>query len=194
MNKQGLSRLRFKKLKELISNALGHWFTFTKSGEIRYERTLLRYIFKPKFTTILEFCMCKLPGVYNISDIKHTHTMETIIDTAYSNFILGEYSILDKGADFKFNTIRNIFRYRFRTKEYMINHYSNRLSIPIIRILKQEFTDKDILNIVIPARINIMAVVRNFEEGAYDYIRREFNLVRAGPSNLRSPLFEALVA
>ena len=162
-------------------------YRLRKNGEIRYGRTLIGFVLRPRRTSFLEFCITDLPLIFKIS-VKSNYTIDNIIDMAYSNFILGEYNMSDLDADFKFNTIRNIFRDRFRSKEYMINHYSNKLSLPIIQYLKKELSDRDILNIVIPARISIMTVVREFENGVIDHVRKEFNLMRAGPYNVRSPL------
>lgn len=170
-----LSRLRLKKLNELISVYLGRYHSINNCGDIRYGKSVLAYLLRPKFTTILEFC----------HDLSPDHGIESTIDNAYSKFILGEYNLRDKGADFKFHTIRNVFKNSFRTKAHVINHYANQLTLPVIRILKEEFADKDLLNITIPAKVNIMAVVREFENSAFEYIAREFNLVRAGPYNIR---------
>ena len=182
----GLTTLRFKKVGELMKSQLGV-YRLRKNGEIRYGRTLIGFVFRPRRTSFLEFCITDLPLIFKIS-VKSNYTIDNIIDMAYSNFILGEYNMSDLDADFKFNTIRNIFRDSFRSKEYMINHYSNKLSLPIIQYLKKELSDRDILNIVIPARISIMTVVREFENGIIDHVRKEFNLMRAGPYNVRSPL------
>jgi hypothetical protein len=183
MNKLGLSHLRLKKLVELIHAELGRYATINKTGEIRYAKNILIYIFRPRFTSYLEF----------LSTTDRSQ-VDSTIDTTYSQFILGEYSIVDKGADFKFNTLRNLFKWGFHTKQYMINHYIDKLSLPIIKRLKKEFVDLDVLNIVVPQKINIMAMVREFENGIYDYVRREYALVRAGPYNIRDPLIIRLVA
>ena len=172
MNKQGLSRLRLKKVAELLKSQLRYYY-LRKNGEIRYGRNLIDFMFKPERTSLLEFFTTT------------RGELESAIDNAYSVFILNEYNIRDKGADFKFNTIRNIFKHRFQTRDYVVTHYSNKLSIPVIKILKREFSDLDILNIVIPAKVNIMAIIREFENTAYDYVKREYNLVRAGPYKIR---------
>ena len=159
-----------------MKSQLGYYY-LRKNGEIVYAHTLLKFLYHRQRTSLLEF--------FTTTD---RSKLESIIDTTYSNYILEECNILDKGADFKFNTIRNVFRYRFRTKDYMINHYSHKLSLPIIKILKHEFADKDVLNIVMPAKINVMAIIREFGNGIYEYANREYNLVRAGPYSIRSPL------
>ena len=182
----GLSKLRFKKVGELMKSRLGV-YRLRKNGEIRYNRTLIGFIFKPRRTSFLEFCIDDLSVTYRVS-IKASYTIDNIIDIAYSNFILGEYNMSDYDADFKFNTIRNVFKYYFKSREYMINHYSHQLSLPIIQLLKREFVDIDILNIVMPARISLLAIVKEFENGIFDHVRKEFNLMRAGPVNIRSPL------
>lgn len=186
-NKLGLTPLRFKKFKELVKATLGRFYSINKMGDIRYGSNIFKYIFKPKFIHHLEFCINNLSTTYKVP-VKSNYTIDTIIDIAYSNYILGEYNMSDLGVDFKFNTIRNVLKYHFKTKEYMINHYSGRLSIPIIQLLKKEFSEIDILNLVVPAKINIMAIVREFENGITNHIRQEFNLMRAGPYNIRSPL------
>lgn len=175
MNK-GLSHLRLKKVRELLKVQLRFYYLY-KNGEIKYGRNLIDFVFHPRRTSLLEFFT-----------IKDHSKLESIIDTTYSNFILGEYSIIDRGADFKFNTIRNIFKDMFRTREYMVNHYSNKLSLPMIKLLKKEFKDKDVFNIIIPAKPSVMAILKGFEDSIYDYVRREYNLVRAGPYSIRSPL------
>lgn len=182
----GLSKLRFKKVRELMKAQLGINY-LCKNGEIRYHRTLIGFIFKPRRTSLLEFCINDLSVTYKVP-IKANYTIDNIIDMAYSNFILGEYNMSDRGADFKFNTIRNVLKYHFKSREYMVNHYSHQLSLPVIQLLKREFADIDVLNIVIPAKVSVMAVVKEFENGIYDYVRKEFNLMRAGPVNIRSPL------
>ena len=183
----GLSKLRFKKFRELVRTKYGMWSTLNNRDEIRYGKTMFDYIFRPKFIPCLEFCINDLSVTYKVS-IKASYTIDNIIDIAYSNFILGEYNMSDRGADFKFNTIRNVFKYYFKSREYMINHYSHKLSLPVIQLLKKEFTDIDVLNIVMPARISLMTVVKEFENGIFDHVRKEFNLMRAGPVNIRSPL------
>jgi hypothetical protein len=154
-----------------------------KNGQIAYGRSIFEYIFHARKTSLLEF--------FTITD--HSK-LESTIDNTYSQFILGEYNILDKGANFKFNTIRNLFKWGFRTDRYMINHYANKLSIPVIKLLKKEFADLDILNIAIPVRINIMAIIKEFENGIFDYVRRDYALMRAGPYNIRSPIYGRLIA
>lgn len=183
----GFSKLRLRKFKELIKSNLGKIFSVNKMGEIRYGRNIFRYVFKPKFTHHLEFCINDLPLIYKIT-VKSCYTAEDIVDIAYSKFILGEYNIQDLGAGFKFNTIRNIFKNGFKSKEYLINHYSNKLSLPIIKLLQKEFVDRDVINIVVPVKISLMTVIREFETGIIDHVRKEFNLMRAGPVNIRSPL------
>jgi hypothetical protein len=178
MNKFNLSHLRLKKVKEIIRAYLGSCVFFNqKTGIIRYGRNLIDFLFKPSYTSLLEFFTTK-----------DRSELESKIDIMYSTYILEEYDIVDKGADFKFNTIRNLFKFGFRTKTYMVNHYSHKLSLPIIRILKKEFEDLDILNIVIPERINVMARIIEFETGIYDHIMKDFALLRAGPYHVRSPL------
>jgi hypothetical protein len=76
----------------------------------------------------------------------------------------------------------------------MINHYTDKLSLPIIKLLKKEFADLDVLNIIVPRKVSIMTVIKEFENGIYDYVRREYALVRAGPYNIRDPLFHRAVA
>jgi hypothetical protein len=173
-----LSQLRFKKVKELVRAHYGRSTSFTKAGNIRHGRNVLIYIFKPEYTSLFEFC----------ANFHLEGTIESIIDRAYSNYISGKYNLLDLDANFKFNTIRNLFKDGFHREKYMINHYSHKLSIPIIRFLKKEFSDKDIFNIVMPAKVNVMAILRGFEDSIYRYAVREFALVRAGPGCIRSPL------
>jgi hypothetical protein len=178
-----LSHLRLKKVKELLSGYY-RYYSFTKTGDIRYGISLLRYIFKPKYTSLLQF----------ISTLSSGDNLESMIDNAYSDFILEECDILDKGADFKFNTIRNVFKYGFRSNSHMVNHYSDRLSIAVVKQLKAKLQDIDIHNFVIPAKVKIKVILKGFEDSIYDYIKREFALVRAGPYNIRSPLMAYAVA
>ncbi|MBE3086139.1 MAG: hypothetical protein IMZ64_07980 [Bacteroidetes bacterium] len=188
MKRFGLSRLRFRKWKELLNTVHGKWHSFTKTGDIRYGRSILGYIFKPRYTSFPEFCMNKLTETFKVPS-SLDYTIDHIIDISYSNFILGEYNMSDMGADFKFNTIRNVFKYHFKSRKYVINHYSEQLSLPVIQFLKKEFADRDYLNIVMPVKVDLMAVVRNLKMSIGDYVQREFNLVRAGPYyNVRSPL------
>jgi hypothetical protein len=187
MNKHGLTPLRFKKLKELLHSHYGRWVTLNSAGEIHHGLNLYNYIFRPRTTSLLEFCMNDLTDSFKVS-IKGTYTIDQIIDLAYSNFILGEYNMSSIGADFKFNTIRNVFKYNFKSRKYMINHYSHKLSLPIISILKKEFVDRDVINLFIPVKLKIMERVKEVENGIRDHVRREFALLRAGPYNIRSPL------
>jgi hypothetical protein len=173
MNKQ-LSHLRLKKVSELLKLRLGV-YRWCKNGEIKYGRNLIDFVFHPRRTNLLEFFTTT------------SSELESTIDNEYSKYILGTYNILDQGADFKFNTIRNIFKDMFKTRGYMVNHYSNKLSLPMLKQLKKEFVDRDILN-VIPARNSIIVTLREFEDSIYSYVKREYNLVRAGPYNIRSPL------
>ena len=182
MNKSELSHLRLKKVIELLKVQLGIIY-LCKNGDIRYGRNLIDFLFRPRWTSLLKFF---------VTDDRSK--IEFTIDVEYSRYILKEYNIIDKGADFKFNTLRNLFKWGFRTKQYMINHYTDKLSLPVIRLLKKEFTDLDVLNIVVPRKINIMAIIKEFENGIYDYVRREYALVRAGPYNIRDPLIIRLVA
>jgi hypothetical protein len=181
MNKLGLSHLRLKKVGELLKLQLGIYI-LRKNGEIRYGRNLIDFLFHPERTSLLE--------IFTTTRSK----LESTIDTTYSEFILNQYSIKDKGVAFKFNTIRNLFKDSFRSKEYMINHYSNKLSMPIIKFLKKEFKDVDILNFVIPAKINVMARIREFEGGIYDHVMKDFALLRAGPHRSRDPILLVVAA
>jgi hypothetical protein len=175
MNKLGLSHLRFKKLKELIKVKFNISF-LCRNGEIVYGRNLIDFMLHGRRTNILEFC-----AVLRVTNkLPKDSAIEYVIDTAYSNFILSEYDIKDQGADFKFYTIRNVFKDAFKSKEYMVNHYSHKLSLPVIKLLQKEFKDKDVFNII-PAKPSIVTVLRGFEDSIYDYVRREYNLVRAGP-------------
>jgi predicted DNA-binding protein YlxM (UPF0122 family) len=183
----GLSQLRFRKFKELLHSVHGRWCSINKAGGIRYSNNIFRYIVKPKTTSFTEFCIYKLTDIYKVS-VKSCTTIDQIIDETYSHFILGEYNLSSMGADFKFNTIRNAFKDHFKSREYMINHYSNKLSIPVIRLLKKEFADKDILNVVISVYHNLMGIIRDVESGIIDHVRKQFSLMRAGPINIRSPL------
>ena len=176
MNKSELSHLRLKKVIELLKVQLGIIY-LCKNGDIRYGRNLIDFLFRPRWTSLLKFF---------VTDDRSK--IEFTIDVEYSRYILKEYNIIDKGADFKFNTIRNLFKWRFKTKTYMVNHYADKLSLPIIKILKKEFEDLDILNIVIPERINIMSVIKEFENGIYDHIMKDFALLRAGPYNIKATL------
>jgi hypothetical protein len=185
---EGISKLRFKKLKEMLTAVHGKWHSFNRTGDIRYGKNAFEYAVHPKFTSPLEFCVNVLPGRFNVSSVKHNYTIDQIIDLSYSNFILGEYNVSDQGADYKFNTIRNVFKNNFKSKEYMVNHYSNKLLLPVIKFLKKEFADRDYLNIAIPIKVNAMVILRNIESGIRDYVRKEFNLVRAGPFNIESHL------
>jgi hypothetical protein len=183
----GLSPLRFKKIKEVSHAVCGKWATFNKTGNLRWSRTLWGYLFHPKTTSLLEFCFNKVRKDFNVPT-NSDYTIDQIIDIAYSNFILNEYNLSDLGADYKFNTIRNVFKHHFKSDHYMANHYAGKLSIPVIRLLKKEFADRDILNIIMPIRINLLAVVRDIESGIIDHVRRQFSLMRAGPYDIRSPL------
>lgn len=176
MNKQRISHLRLKKVRELIKVKF-IWVHLNKTGDIRYGRNLIDFILRPRYTSLLEF--------FNVIN---RIELDSAIDTAYSVFILKEYSIVDKGADFKFNTIRNVFKDMFRTKAYMVTHYADKLTLPMIHILKKQFPDRDILNLIVPAKITIKVKIRNIEDSIYDYVKRESNLVRAGPYLIRSPL------
>jgi hypothetical protein len=185
MNKLRLSHLRLKKIKEVIrAHFDGCVFFNKKTGNIRYGRNLIDFVFRPNKTSLLEFCMI----LFNQYNVEQDFTIESTIDIVYSMFILEKYNIIDKGADFKFNTIRNLFKHGFRTRTYMINHYSHKLSLPIIRILKKEFEDLDILNIVVPERVSVLGIIREFETGIYNHIMKDFALLRAGPYHIRSPL------
>jgi hypothetical protein len=192
MRKQlGLNLLRFKKLKELISVTLCYgtkWFSFNKVNEIRYGKNIFGYIFKPKFIDGLEFCVNNLMSSYKLDDTKQNYTLNQIIDDAYCKSILEEYDLSTMGADFKFNTIRNIFRYSFKSRDYVINHYSNKISLPMITLLKREFADKDVYNLIIPIRIKIQMRLSRIETDVYDFVTREFNLLRASPNHCRSPI------
>jgi hypothetical protein len=187
MRRLGLTKLRFRQLNEMLSSIAGRWHYVNKTGRIRYGRTILRYVFKPKFTSLPEFCIKKLQVIYKIPSNLHC-TIDQIIDMSYSNFILEQYDLSTMGANHRFNTIRNVLKYNFRSKEYMINHYSNKLSLPVIKFLKKDFADRDYLNIAVPAKIGFMAIVRSIESGIRDHVRKEFSLVRAGPYTIRSPL------
>ena len=182
----GLSKLRFKKVCELMKVQLGVYHR-CKNGEIRYGKTILNYLFSPRRTSLLEFCYNDLVKTFKVN-VKSSYGIDQIIDDAYSNFILGEYNLQDSGADFKFNTIRNVFKYHFKSRDYMINHYSRKLSLPIIQFLKEEFSDRDYLNVAQASKPSLLAIVREFENGVYDHVRKEFALLRAGPINIRSPL------
>jgi hypothetical protein len=177
MNKIKLSHLRLKKVKELVYAQYGKWTSFTKTGDVRTGKNIFEYIFKPRHISLLEF--------FAITD--HSK-LESTIDVTYSRFILEEDNILEKGADFKFRTIRNLFKWGFRTNEHMVNHYADKLSLPVITLLRKEFADLDILNIVVPRKVNIMTVVKEFETGIYDYIMKDYALLRAGPYHIRDPL------
>jgi hypothetical protein len=171
MNK-GLSHLRLKKVRELLKSQLGFCY-LRKNGEIRYGRNLIDFMFRPERTSLLEFFTTT------------RGELESTIDNAYSKFILGEYNLMDQGADFKFNTIRNVFKDMFRTDEHMVNHYAHKLSLPMVRLLEKQFPDKDILNLIVPVKATVKVKVRNIEDSIYDYVKREFNLVRAGPNTIR---------
>lgn len=190
MNKHfGLTPLRYKKLKELFSTVHGRWNSFNKVGDVRYGRNLFKYLFQPRHTNYFVFCVEEACDTFKVKHISN-YTMEQVIDIAYSNFILGEYNVSSMGAGFKFNTIRNVFKYNFHTSEYMINHYSDKLSLPIIQFLKKEFADRDYLNIVIPVKVRFTAIIKNIEFNVKDHIDKNINLVRAGPFNIRSPLLQ----
>jgi hypothetical protein len=183
----GLSPLRFKKLKELLHAHYGRCISFSRTGNIRYGRNIFSYVFRPKFTSLLESCFNGVRKTFNVPT-DSDYTIDQIIDIAYSNFILGEYNLSNLGADYKFNTIRNVFKQRFKSDRYMVNHYAGKLSIPVIRLLKKEFADRDILNIMMPVRVHLLAMVRDIESGIIDHVRRQFSLMRAGPYDIRSPL------
>ena len=170
-----LSHLRLKKVRELVK-AQYRYYYLCKNGEIVYGRNLIDFMFHRRRTSLLEFFSTT------------SGELGSAIDTAYSVFILREYSVMDQGADFKFNTIRNVFKDMFKSDKHMINHYANKLSLPMIQLLKKEFVDRDILNLIVPAKATIKVKVRNIEDSIYDYVKREFNLVRAGPYLIRSPL------
>jgi hypothetical protein len=181
MHKLDLTPLRLKKVKEIIKSKY-RFYHLTHSGKLVYGRNVFEYIFHARKTNLLEFFT-----INNYSEI------DLIIDNAYSKYILEEYNLLNKDANFKFDTIRNTFKDGFRTTEYMINHYSGSLSLAIIKILKKEFADLDILNIVIPKH-SLVTIVRQFERGIFDHVRKEFHLMRAGPYNIRDPLIQISVA
>ena len=178
-----LSHLRLKKVRELMKSQLGIYSYLYKNGDVRYGRNLIDFIFKPVRTSLLEF----------ISTLVSGNNLESMIDNAYSNFILDEYNLLDKGADFKFNTLRNVFKYGFRSNNHMINHYSDRLSMIVVKQLKVTLNDIDIHNFVIPAKVKITVILKGFEDSIYDYIKRGSALVRAGP-NIRAPLMGRAIA
>lgn len=184
---KGLSRLRLKKVNELIYAQLGKWVFINKVGRIRYSRTLIGFIFNPKHIDFLEFCYTVMADTFKVK-ASTDYTIDQLIDICYSKFILKEYSLAEIGADYKFYTIRNIFRNSFQSREYLINHYSHKLSLPVVTFLKKEFADRDYLNIAMPLTVTLIARVRKLESGIIDHVRKEFNLVRAGPSYTRSPL------
>lgn len=179
-----ISTLRFKKLKELLTASLVVWSFNKKSGKLRHGRNLFLYVFKPKFTDLLEFCLDTLPSKYKVKD----QTTDLIIDESYSKFILGEYSLSTMGSDYKFNTVRNVFRLGFLEKEYYLNHYSNKISLPTLILLKKEFKDKDIYNLFVPIRMKIQERLLNIDARVYDFVTREFNLLRASPNRIREPI------
>ena len=185
----GLSLVKYRKLKELLS-AEAKWWTISKAGDIRYANNVLGYIFHPMHISLPVFCMTVLPGTYKVSDYTD-HTIDQIIDIAYSHFILGAYDLSSMGADYKFNTIRNVFAHHFKSKAYVINHYSNRLSMPVIKLLKKEFADRDILNLLIPERTPLLNIVRDYKHGIIDHVRKQFSLMRAGPYETRPILLVA---
>jgi hypothetical protein len=176
MNKLQLSHLRLKKAKELLKLQFKFYY-LTKAGDIRYGRNLIDFVFHPQYTSLLEF--------FTTTSSK----LESTIDNEYTKYILGEYSVLDKGADFKFNTIRNLFKWGFRTKDYMVNHYYGKLSLPVIKLLKKEFADLDVLNIVIPIRVTITTKIIEFANSKYDNIMKDYALLRAGPYRTRDPIW-----
>jgi hypothetical protein len=178
-----LSHLRLRKVRELLKSQLG-LYRLRKNGDVRYGRNLIDFIFRPVRTSLPEF----------ISTLVSGDNLESMIDDAYSNFILDEYNLLDKGADFKFNTIRNVFKYGFKSDSHMINHYSDRLSLSVLSYLRTEFKDLDVHNFVVPVKVKIKVILKGFEDSIYDYIKRDFALVRAGPYNIRSPLMGRAVA
>jgi hypothetical protein len=63
----------------------------------------------------------------------------------------------------------------------MVNHYANKLSIPIVKMLKKEFDDLDILNVITPRKVKVISIIKEFENGIYDHIMRNYALLRAGP-------------
>jgi hypothetical protein len=182
MNKLQLSHLRLKKAKELLKLQFKFYY-LNKAGDIRYGRNLIDFVFHPQYTSLLEFFATGYRSKISSSELEST------IDTRYSKYILGEYSIVDKGADFKFNTIRNLFKWGFRTKDYMVNHYYGKLSLPVIKLLKKEFADLDVLNIVIPIRVTITTKIIEFANSKYDNIMKDYALLRAGPYRTRDPIW-----
>jgi hypothetical protein len=182
----GLSHLRFKKVGELMKFQFGVYHC-RKNGEIRFGKNMFDYIFHPRRTSLLEFCYNDLVKTFKVN-IKSSYGIDQIIDIAYSNFVLGEYNLAETGADFKFNTVRNVFKYAFKTRDYVINHYSHKLSLPVIQFLREEFSDRDYLNIILPTKVSVAVWFREFETGIIDHVRKEFSLLRAGPIHIRSPL------
>lgn len=176
-----LSKLRCKKLNRLIKVSLGKYYTIDKLNNIRYSKTLFGYLFKPNRIDALTFCLSYLPTFFRVSKAKYGQTVEAIIDNSYSNFILREYDMSVTGVHFKFNSIRNLFRFGMRYDDYVVNHYANRLTLPLLKLLKEEYGDLDFNSLIVSLPVRIKVRVRELENGIVSYVRSQFDLMRAGP-------------
>ena len=179
MKHLNLSPTRRRKLKELLHEQCSV-YTISKAGDVRYGTNILRYIFKPNYISLTAFCLTVLTGTYKVP-YNADYPIDRIIDIAYSNFILGSYNLSAMGADYKFNTFRNVFRFGFRRRSAVINHYSDKLSVPVIKILRKELTEMEILNLLISERVPLSKMIRDVEHGIIDHVRKQFSLMRAGP-------------